>query len=142
MYLESLFVLLVWSFRPILTKKTLDRVGPIDMTLNYYAMGGILALVGLTLLGKNYDFQKNKGAYPEVALVSVVSLVASLSYYRLVEKQGPTQVSLILNPLNIIIVALASRFLLGEKMNGTMWLGTAMVVAGIVVFLRGKAALA
>ena len=141
MYLESLFVLLVWSFRPILTKKTLDVVGPLDMTLNYYAMGGVLALVGLTLVGKQYNFEKSKPFYPEIALVSVVSLAATMAYYKLMKEQGATQLTLILNPLNIIVVALASRFILGEKFNNQMWLGTAIVVVGLFVFLKGKSQL-
>jgi drug/metabolite transporter (DMT)-like permease len=136
--LPALIVLVNWTLPSFVDKKTLDIISPRDLTLNRWIIGGLVSMGILVFLGNSYDVNTNKKTYNQTLMLVLLSILSHFMYYKLLRSNDASTLMIILNPLNILAAAFIGWYLYGERFNREMWIGVFGIVAGLIVFLKGK----
>lgn len=136
--------LISWALTLFYNKKIMKDISPVELSLNRWIIGGGLG-ISLLFLGSltsikelEYDYEKNQKHLPLIGLMLVGSLIGSICYYYLLDKYGASTVSMYVNPLHILVVALMGHFFFNERFNPQMWIGMFTIVLGMLIFTHGK----
>lgn len=137
-FIQSAVVLVNWTLPNFFNKESLKIIGPRDLTINQRIIGGLISLGVLMFLGKNYNFETNKKTYGKTLIFVILSIIAYLMYYNLLQKYNVSDLTVILNPINIILTAFVGSMFFKEVVTTQMWVGIFVIVSGLIVFLKGK----
>ena len=131
--------ILIWTGTPFITKELMKVITPLNLTLLRWIIGGILSLFLLFFfnVGKSLA-ATNKNVYFILTGLSIFSFIASFSHQYLLKKYNADVVSIIVNPLLIFLSAIIGNCLYDEPYTPQMWLGTGVIIAGLIIFTNGK----
>jgi drug/metabolite transporter (DMT)-like permease len=133
--------ILIWTGTPFITKQLMSSssISPLNLTLVRWIIGGILSLILIFLFNAGKSLEKTeRNVYITLALLSIFSFIASFAHQYLLKKYNADVVSIILNPMMIFLAAIIGNCLYNEPYTPQMWLGTGIIIAGLIVFGSGK----
>ncbi|PFG05172.1 DMT family transporter [Bacillus sp. es.034] len=130
--LYMLAAVVMWGFYSVCSKWAMKSVTPM-MSILYSGIFGILILLPFNL----HDFHVTNvdaSFVQSILYTGVISTVVCMVLWNVgVNKLGPSTSGLFLN-FNPVFTALLAFVFLGEKMNGLQATGSAIVLAGCVLF--------
>jgi len=129
-----------WSIKPIIEKIYIMKSNFVYFTFVRYLVAGCIVFVPLILYyalryaPKSYTSPKFvKSQVCGAALAAVAGIIAALSNYYLLSKFKVSYVIPALEGLVILITVGLSRFILGESVSLTGYVGMAAIIAGILM---------
>ncbi|MGG3916376.1 DMT family transporter [Rossellomorea vietnamensis] len=130
--LYMLAAVVMWGVYSVCSKWAMKSVTPM-MSILYSGIFGLLILLPFNL----HDFQVTNvdaSFVQSILYTGVISTVVCMVLWNVgVNKLGPSTSGLFLN-FNPVFTALLAFVFLGEKMNGLQAVGSAIVLAGCVLF--------
>ena len=135
-----------WAIKPVLEKLSVDSIGYYDFVFIRYFFCGLIALF---VLGLNYFNGKklellnsSKLTIPQTIgtgmLVCIVAMIAALANYNLLQKYDSSFVTPIVEAIILIMNAVLSVIILGERVTTDMIIGIFFILTGIVFIYREK----
>jgi len=129
-----------WSIKPIIEKTYILKSNFVYFTFIRYIVAGCMVIVPMILYyalryaPKSYTSPKFvKSQVCGAALAAVAGIIAALSNYYLLSKFKVSYVIPALEGLVILITVGLSRFILGESVSLTGYVGMAAIIAGILM---------
>lgn len=127
----------MWGLYSVAGKIAMRNVSPLLSTL-WAGIFGLVVLLPFSFL--NFELRDTDAAFWAASLyIGIAATVLAMVFWNIgVQKVGGTRAGIFLN-FNPIFTAITAYLLLGEKMNGYQWIGTAIVISGVLLFtLKGK----
>jgi len=128
----------IWGGTPFITKHLMNGITPLNLTLVRWIIGGVLGLILLFFFKDKSLDSTNKNVFISLAILSIFSFIAAFSNQYLLSKYNADVVSIIINPLMIFLAAVIGNCIYNEPYTPQMWVGTAVIMAGLIIFTKGK----
>ena len=133
-----LFAVLFHSASLILIKRINAEVDAISSMAGSISVALLLALASWLILGAQLPSSFAPRAVAAIAYLGIVASVLGFSlFYLLLRHMDPTRIALT-SLITPILALLIGHFLNGEPLNGAIWIGTALVLAGLIWFQFGS----
>ena len=136
----SLITALSWATLPIALKLVLDSLDPLTLTWFRFLVAALVTAAWLGLRGKlrGYGALGRRGW--TLLGVAALMLVGNYVFYLLgVQHTSPANAQLLIQ-LAPLLMALGGIWVFGEVFHRGQWLGLAVLVAGLGLFFRARAA--
>ena len=133
-----LFAVLFYSASLILIKRINAEVDAISSMTGSIRVALLLALMSWLALGAKLPASFAPRAVGAIAYLGIVASVLGFSlFYLLLRHMDTTRIALIslITPVTVLLIG---HFLNGEPLNGAIWTGTALVLAGLIWFQFGS----
>ncbi|MDB5053099.1 MAG: protein of unknown function transrane [Bacilli bacterium] len=135
--LLMLLGVIMWGLYSVSGKIAMKYVSPLMSTF-WGGAFGVLMLIPFSI--SHFSIQQpNVTFVMEILYISFGGTVLAMFFWNIaVNKIGGTRAGIFLN-FNPIFTAIISFFYLGETMDTLQWLGTAVVISGVLLFNLSKA---
>lgn len=128
---------LLFAFYTLVNKEVLDKVDPVPAVAVIFSMSAIMLLPFLFLF-ETEGLMTGRG----ISVVLYLGIVTTSVAYILFSaglKQIPSSSAVTLSLAEPLTAAILSVLVVGERLNGTSWMGIAMLLGGILVLtLSGR----
>ena len=81
----------------------------------------------------NYNLSKNINYYYLFFALLMFGILSTLSYYFLLKKYNLSKITAYLYPINIILIALISKFYFNEKLSKGSYIGIVIIIIGLFI---------
>lgn len=134
--LYMLSAVLMWGFYAVAGRFSLRYVSPIMSTL-WSGIFGLLLLAPVTVT--QLQIQNPTPVFWASTLYGgIAGTVLAMVFWNIgVQKVGATRSGIFLN-FNPIFTAVLAYFLLGEQLNAYQWIGSAVVISGVLLFTAAR----
>ena len=130
------FNILIAGILPFINKKLLQNIESFPYTAIRWIIGGILGICIIPFHQQIYN--QNVSFYFIIALLSIFSFISSNIYSYLLKNYNANTISVIINPFIILSSAIFGTMLFNEPFTYQMWVGTFIMLIGLVIFIKGK----
>ncbi|RTE04236.1 DMT family transporter [Paenibacillus whitsoniae] len=126
----------VWGLYTVIAKIAMKYMTPIASAL-WSGIFGFLLLLPFT--GKYITFIEVSPAFwGAILYIGIGATALAMVLWNIgVHRVGGTRAGIFLN-LNPIFTAILAYLFLGESMNGAQWIGTVVVIGGMLIFSRNQ----
>lgn len=145
--IPSLIILTHWTIPGFIQKYyILKELTPFEITINNWILGGIIGIFLLYLASTinnkfkffdkthfNYNLKKNINYYYLFFGLLFFGILSTLSYYYLLKSANISKITAYLNPINIILIALLSKFCFNEHISNGSCFGILVIIIGLFI---------
>ena len=145
--IPSIIILTNWTIPGFIQKYyILKELTPFEITINNWIIGGIIGIILLYLAPPinnkfkffdktyfNYNVKKNINYYYLFIALLLFGILSTLSYYYLLKIANISKITAYLNPINIILILLISKFCFNEQISHGSCFGIFLIIIGLFI---------